>query len=141
MDTQTSRKLKMLGMILFLIGLVTGFFIMQLKNPRMALAAHLEGIMNGIFLVVCGFVWNELKLSAIQRKILLVILVYGTFINWLFTLLSAIFGTSQMTPISGAGYTGSINQENLVTAGLVSVGLTMVFSLVIIIYGLRGKEE
>ena len=82
MDTQTSRKLKMLGMILFLIGLVTGFFIMQLKNPRMALAAHLEGIMNGIFLVVCGFVWNELKLSAIQRKILLVILVYGTFINW-----------------------------------------------------------
>ena len=46
-----------------------------------------------------------------------------------------------MTPISGAGYVGSINQENLVTAGLVSVGLTMVFSLVIIIYGLRGKEE
>ncbi len=141
METQTSRRLKRLGMFLFLLGLLTGFIIMQLKNPRMGLAAHLEGVMNGTFLVVCGVIWNELKLSATLRRVLLVTLIFGAFINWTFTLIAAIFGTSQMTPISGAGYSGSSMQENVVTAGLISVGLTMVFSLSVIIYGLRGKEE
>lgn len=139
MEAQTSRKLKMLGMLLFLLGLITGFIIMSLKNPRMGLAAHLEGVMNGTFLVVVGFIWHELKLSEGLKKILFWTLVYGTFVNWLSTLLSAIFGTSKTTPISGAGYVGSAIQENIVTGGLVTVGLTMVFSLVVIIYGLRGK--
>jgi len=141
MDTQTSRRLKILGMILFLLGLLNGFILMQLKNPRMGLAAHLEAVMNGTFLVVCGFIWTELHLSKSLRKILLVILVYGAFSNWIFTLLSAVFGTSQTTPISGAGFAGTTIQENLVTAGLASVGITMLFSLLIIIYGLRGKLE
>ena len=112
---------------------------MEMKNTRMGLAAHLEGIMNGTFLVVAGFVWNELKISAGLRKILFWTLLYGTFVNWLFTLLSAILGTSRMTPISGAGYSGTELNENLVSAGLVTVALTMVFSLAVIIYGLRGK--
>jgi len=129
----------MLGMLLFLLGLLTGLLIMEMKNTRMGLAAHLEGIMNGTFLVVAGFVWNELKISAGLRKILFWTLLYGTFVNWLFTLLSAILGTSRMTPISGAGYSGTELNENLVSAGLVTVALTMVFSLAVIIYGLRGK--
>ncbi len=140
METETSRKLKMLGMLLFLLGLITGFIIMSVKNPRMGLAAHLGGVMNGTFLVVAGFVWNELKLSAALKKILFWTLIYGTFVNWLSTLLSAIFGTSKTTPLSGAGYIGSEIQENIVTAGLISVGLTMVFSLILMVYGLRGKS-
>lgn len=141
MDTQTSRTLKMLGMLLFLFGLLTGFIIMSFQNTRMGLAAHLEGVMNGTFLVVVGLVWNELKISDKLRKILFWTLTYGTFINWIFTLLAAIFGTSKMTPISGAGFSGTAFQENLVTAGLISVGLTMVFSLIVTVYGLRGKAE
>jgi hydroxylaminobenzene mutase len=139
MNNHTSRKLKMLGMVLFLLGLLTGFGIMGLKNPRMGLAAHLEGVMNGSFLVLAGLIWNELLLSNRMRKILFWTLLYGTFANWLFTLLAALFGTSEMTPLSGAGYTGTAMQESLVNAGLITIGLTMVFSLVVMIYGLRGK--
>lgn len=141
MDTQTSRQLKMLGMVLFLLGLITGLAVMNTKNPRMGLAAHLEGVMNGTFLVVAGFVWNELKISAGLKKTLFCMLVYGTFVNWLSTLLAAIFGTSKTTPLAGAGYLGTALQENIVTAGLISIALAMVFSLVVIIYGLRGKPE
>ena len=129
----------MLGMLLFLLGLLTGLLIMEMKNTRMGLAAHLEGIMNGTFLVVAGFVWNEFRISAGLRKTVFWTLLYGTFVNWLFTLLSAILGTSRMTPISGAGYSGTELNENLVSGGLVTVALTMVFSLAVIIYGLRGK--
>lgn len=132
-------KLKMLGMLLFLFGLLTGFATINLKNPRMGLAAHLEGVMNGTFLVIAGLVWNELKLYPTLKKVACWSLIYGTFVNWFITLLAAFFGTSKMTPITGQGFTGTILQENIVNAGFISVGLTMVFSVAVITYGLRGK--
>lgn len=131
----------MLGMLLFLFGLITGFIVTALTNPRMGLAAHLEGVMNGTFLVVAGFVWNELRVSDRLRKALFWTLTYGTFANWAMTLLSAIFGTSKSTPLSGAGYAGTELQENLVTAGLATVGLTMLFALIVMVYGLRGDSK
>lgn len=136
----TPRQLKMLGLLLFLLGLLTGFIVMNFRNPRMGLAAHLEGVMNGTFLVAAGLVWNEMKLAVTLKKWVTVTLLYGTFANWLLTLLSAVWGTSKMTPLSGAGYEGSGMQENIMTAGLLSVGLTMVFSLAVMVYGLRGKQ-
>ena len=141
MDTQTSRKLKMLGMLLFLLGLITGFIIMAAKNPRMGLAAHLEGLMNGTFLVVAGFVWGELRIPNGLKKAGYWSLLFGTFFNWLITLLAAFWGTSKMTPLSGAGHTGSTMQENIVTVGLTGVVLAMVFSLAVIVYGLRGTAK
>ena len=36
------------GMLLFLLGLLTGFAEPHFGNVRMGLAAHLEGVMNGI---------------------------------------------------------------------------------------------
>jgi hydroxylaminobenzene mutase len=140
MDTlQTSRKLKMLGMVLFLFGLITGFAMITFTNPRQGLAAHLEGVMNGMFLVITGFVWSELMISQRLRKVLFWSLLYGSFTNWFFTLLGAIWGTSQMTPIAGAGFDGTEIHEKIVFAGLALVGLTMVFSLSVIVYGLSGK--
>lgn len=136
---QTARTLKMLGMVLFLLGLLTGFVIMSFTNPRQGLSAHLEGVMNGTFLVVAGFVWAELNISQRMRITLYWMLLYGTFANWLFTIMGAVWGTSKISPIVGAGYSGTELQEQIVFAGLLLVGLTMVFSLVIIIYGLRGK--
>jgi (hydroxyamino)benzene mutase len=38
-------------MFLFLLGLLIGFAKGQVINPRMALAAHLEGLMSGTFLI------------------------------------------------------------------------------------------
>lgn len=135
----TPGKLKVPGMILFLLGLLTGLSIMLFKNPRMGLAAHLKAILNGIFLVVAGIIWDEIKISASLKMFCLVSLLYGTYANWLFTLLSAIWGTSKMTPLSGSGYSGSNIQESIISAGLITVALTMIFSLVVIIYGLREK--
>jgi len=42
---------------LFLIGLLTGLAEQHFTNVRMALAAHLEGVMNAIFLVAVGSIW------------------------------------------------------------------------------------
>ncbi len=134
-----SRKLKMLGMLLFLFGLLTGFVTTNLTNPRMGLAAHLEGVMNGTFLVIVGFLWAELRLFDTLKKFVLWALIYGTFFNWVITLLAAILGTSKMTPLTGKGFTGTLLNENIVSAGFITVGIAMVFSVSAITYGLRGK--
>ncbi len=141
MDAQISRKLKMLGMFLFLLGLITGFLMMNIKNPKMGLAAHLEGVMNGTFLIAVGLIWNELKLNKNLKTAAYGTLIYGTFVNWLVTLLSAYFGTSKMTPLSGQGFTGTDLQENIVRLGYTTVGLTMLFSVIVMAYGLRGMGK
>jgi hypothetical protein len=55
----TDRQLMWLGMLLFLLGLLTGLAEQHFTNVRMGLAAHLEGVMNGIFLVALGAIWTE----------------------------------------------------------------------------------
>jgi (hydroxyamino)benzene mutase len=141
MDAQISRKLKLLGMFLFLLGLFTGFLMMNIKNPKMGLAAHMEGVMNGTFLIAVGLIWSELKLINKLKSAAYWTLIYGTFVNWFVTLLSAYFGTSKMTPISGHGFVGTDLQENIVRVGYTTVGLTMLFSVIVMTYGLRGKIQ
>jgi (hydroxyamino)benzene mutase len=110
-----------------------------LLNPRMGLSAHLEGVMNGTFLVVAGLVWNDLVLSDRLKKITYWSLIYGTFVNWFMTFLSACLGTSKMTPIAGQGYSGTMLQESIVAVGLFSVAFSMLFAVGSLVYGLRGK--
>jgi len=45
------RRLMWHGMFLFLLGLVTGLLEQRFRNMRMGLSAHLEGLMNGTFLI------------------------------------------------------------------------------------------
>jgi hydroxylaminobenzene mutase len=139
MDSQSSRKLKMLGMFLFLLGLITGFVSANLKNPRMGLAAHLEGVMNGAFLIAVGLIWNDLRLLSKLKRATYWTLIYGTFVNWLLTLLAAYLGASAMSPVTGHGFMATPQQENFVNGGFISVGLTMVFSVAVMTYGLRGR--
>ena len=52
------------GILLFLLGLLTGFLVPALANPRMGVSAHLEGVMNGSFLVILGLIWGDLRWSS-----------------------------------------------------------------------------
>jgi len=51
------------GMFLFMLGLLTGFVEQRFANIRMGLAAHLEGVTNGIFLLALGTAWTEVRLA------------------------------------------------------------------------------
>ena len=67
------------GMFLFLLGLLTGFIIQQFSNPRMGLAAHLEGVMNGTFLIAVGATWAEINLSPKLKTTAYWSLLYGAY--------------------------------------------------------------
>ena len=135
----TNRSLMWHGMFLFLIGLVTGFAEQHFANVRMGLAAHLEGVMNGTFLVAIGAIWNEVRLPPRTKVIAYWTALYGTYVNWLVTTLAAAFGTAALSPITAAGHSGQPWQESLVMAGFMSVGVAIVAFSVLALWGLRVK--
>ena len=49
-----NRRQIQLGFVLILLGLLTGFLIPQLTNPRLGLAAHTVGITGGLVLIAFG---------------------------------------------------------------------------------------
>jgi hydroxylaminobenzene mutase len=135
------RRLMWHGMFLFLLGLVTGLVEQRFTNIRMGLSAHLEGVMNGIFLVALGAIWNRFRLP---RNVMIAadgMVLYGTNANWLTTLLGAAFGTAAASPITAAGHGGKPWQETLVTAGFLSVSISIVAAAVLVLWGLRAKAS
>ena len=135
--TESQRSLLWHGMFLFLLGLLTGLVEQQFSNPRMGLAAHLEGVMNGIFLVALGAVWMEVRLSPRLKAGAYWSTLYGTYVNWAITTLAAGFGAASLSPITGAGHSALPWQETVVTFGFITVGIAMIAASVLILWGLR----
>ncbi len=127
-----------LGIVLFLIGLLTGFVVPKLANPRMGLASHLEGVMNGMFLVILGLLWPRLDLSHAWLVATFCLAIYGTFANWLATLLAAAWGAGASMPIAAPGRRGSPRQEAVINFLLVSLSLAVVAASVLVIVGLSS---
>ena len=138
--SDSRRRLFFHGTLLLLIGMLTGLVEAQFTNVRMGLAAHLEGVMNGILLIALGAAWSEVRLGARAHAIALRTLLYGTYANWGFTTLAAIWGTVGLSPITAAGRTAVEPwKENLVLAGFVSVGLAMLTAVGLALWGLRAR--
>lgn len=137
MATDRQRSIIWHGFFLFLIGLLTGLAEPHVTNPRMGLAAHLEGLMNGTFLIALGAVWQNVRLSPGLSAGTYWSALYGTYGNWITTSFAAITGTKSMTLLSGAGYGGSPWQEALVTAGFITVGIAMLAMTALTLWGLR----
>jgi len=133
-----NRRLMWHGMFLFLLGLLTGFVESRFTNLRMGLAAHLEGVMNGIFLIALGAAWSSVRLSPKTKSGAYWIALYGTYANWFVTTLAAVFGTAALSPITGAGHSGQGWQESVVTIGFMTVGVATVVLSVLVLWGLRA---
>jgi len=133
------RRLLWHGMALFLIGLFTGLAEQNFANVRMALAAHLEGVMNGTFLLAVGAIWSEVRLPSRAGAVAFWTLLVGTYGNWFVVTLAAALGTAALSPITAAGRSAAPWQEALVTAGFVTIGLAIISASVLLLWGLRGK--
>lgn len=136
---ESQRRLLWHGMFLFLLGLLTGLMQQHFSNIRMGLAAHLEGVMNGSFLLALGAAWLQVQLPARSKLLTFWLLLYGTYANWGFTTLAAVFGTAALSPITGAGHSGTPWQESLVTFGFTSVGIAIIAASVLVLWGLRRR--
>ncbi len=140
MDTtrrQAGHRLLQLGILLLLFGLLTGFAVPMLANPRMGLSSHLEGVMNGMLLVLLGLLVPRLTLPRSTLRTLFWLAVYGSFANWTATLLAAYWGAGASMPIAAAAHQGSPVQEMTINFLLFSLSLAMVGVCVLVLWGLR----
>lgn len=90
-----------LGLVLFPLGLLTGFAVPALKNPRMALSSHLEAVLNGMFLILLGLLWPHVDLPHAWGVTAVGLIVYSGYAKWAASLLAAAWGAGRkLAPIA-----------------------------------------
>lgn len=136
----SGRRLVRHGMLLFLLGLLTGTQERRFTNMRMALSAHLEGVMNGTFLMALGAGWHHVELPPAVERAARWTTLYGTYGNWLFTTLGAALGTAAANPTLSEGHHGTPLQERLVLLGFRSMRYAFLTSVVLILVGLFRRK-
>jgi (hydroxyamino)benzene mutase len=126
-----------LGLVLFLLGLLTGFAVPALKNPRMALSSHLEAVLNGMFVVLLGLLWPHIHLPNAWGVTAVGLIVYAAYTNWLASLLAAAWGAGRrLAPIAAADHETSTAKEGFINFLLVSLSVAIVAGVGIVIVGL-----
>ena len=101
------------GVLLFLLGLTTGFAIPALKAPRIGLSAHLAATQMGVALIAFGFLWERLTFWNGWSALLANVLWISFYVVWAAILMGAVWGTGRAMPLAGAGHVATKWQEQI----------------------------
>lgn len=136
-----SARLLFAGILLFVIGIVSGIGVQLFQNPRLAVSGHLLAVLNGMFLLIMGIVWKRLVLGIAAQRAAFLLLLFGAYANWFLTMLGAAWGTKRLTPIAGAGYEAADWQELVIMGGLGTMIIGMLIGCCLVLWGLRKELE
>ena len=134
---QHSDRLIFLGILLFLFGLIVGLLVPLFENARMGVSSHIEGVLNGMLLVILGLIWSKLKLSSGWLKINFWLAIYGTFANFVGILVAAVFNGGKMLGIMANGQEGAPVVEGIVAFSLISLSIAMIIVSLVTLIGLK----
>lgn len=138
---KTDDRLVFWGVALVFLSLLTGLLLVAsppfVVNPRGVLAGHLEAAMNGMLLVIVGLFIGRVQFTNGQYRACRSLLLYSAFANWFFTTLAGVLGTSEATPLAGAGHGAAPIAEQVVLVALVTVALSALASVALLLVGLR----
>jgi hydroxylaminobenzene mutase len=138
--TNAAESLCFTGVLLFLLGLLTGLAIPRCRSPRLGLSAHLTAVQSGTALLALGLLWPHLSMSPALN----LILADGTsaflYMVWLSLLLAALFGAGRGLPIAGQGVTTTPARQTVVTLLLVvgSLGVLATIAALLITWRWQG---
>jgi hydroxylaminobenzene mutase len=139
---EQARRMLRVGVLLFLLGLLTGALVPALAVPRLGLSAHVVGVLSGLLLVVLGIAWPQLRLSSRAAGVAFWFSVYGCYGGWLMPLLGGIWGAgAAMMPMAAGSARGTALQEGIIGAGLFSSALALVAVCALLLWGLRSSSE
>ena len=129
------------GFVLILLALLGGVLAPFMVNPRMGVGAHTLGVLGGLVLIAIGV---AKPVFVLDRRLWLAVhacwfaAAYG---NWATTMVAGLTGASYLTPIAGAGTSGTPLAEAFVFIFYVVVGVTSVIGTAIGVYGLLGADR
>jgi len=97
--------------------------------------------MLALLLIALSVVWEALGLSAGRAKLVRGLYLYGTYASLAAGVLGAVWGTSRVTMIAGAGFHASATKELVVQVLFVSLGLALLAATVLVVLSLyrRGR--
>ena len=112
------------GILLFLLGLVSGFAIPMLRSPRIGLSAHVAAIQSGLALIAVAWLGGRLTLPDTWAAVIAHTLWVSLYVLWIGLLFAGAYGTGRTLPLAGAGLRAKPWQETtaLVLIGAASVG-------------------
>jgi hydroxylaminobenzene mutase len=124
------------GFLLILLGLLGGAAAPFMINPRMGVGAHTLGVLGGLVLIAIGATKPVFVLDPRLWRAIHVCWFAAAYGNWATTLFAGLTGASYLTPIAGAGTTGTVLAEAITFVFFVMVGVTSIIGTAIAVYGL-----
>jgi hydroxylaminobenzene mutase len=138
-SSRQGHRLLQAGIPLFLLALLVGLVVPRFAVPRLGLATHLLGVMQGIFLMVSGLLWPRLALTPALSRAGRWLAVYGCFAAWTANLLAGVWGAGNtMLPLAAGPARGTGLQETVIAIALRSAALALIATAIMILWGLRG---
>jgi (hydroxyamino)benzene mutase len=141
LNKNQSDKLIFLGVLLFFLGLIVGLLVPLFVNPRLGVSSHIEGVLNGIFLIVLGLIWHKVDLTDKWLKITFWLALYGTFANWFGILIAALFNAGKMLGVAANGKEGPGIAEGIVAFLLTTLSIAMLLICIFILIGLKRHSK
>lgn len=100
MQAPVDLRLARHGVIVLLLGLLTGFVIGNFHNPRLGDAAHLTGLIGGLGTIALGLLWPKLSLGRFWSSAGMWMTAVSMYLNWLGLACRGAFGSGPNAPNS-----------------------------------------
>ncbi|MFV8816513.1 hypothetical protein [Haliea sp. E17] len=131
-----------LGVLQITVGCLVGFIPPgAVEWFRGIVMAHIEYTVNGILVIVLGFLLTEMRLGTAALWVWFVTLQLGTWTNGSAGLVGAFAGaSSQLMPTINEKFPPPHGTDNPLVSGLLQLcGLTIMVALLLTLYGLLRK--
>lgn len=137
-----ARRLLRFGVVLVLLALLIGLAIPALAVPRLGVAAHVNGVVGGLSLIVLGLLWSHLQLGPRALAAAFWLALYSFFIATLMPFLGGAWAAgATMLPLAAGTAHGTPLQEAILSAGLITAGVAVFVLFVLLFLGLRGTPR
>src|SRR5512145_2871765 len=130
------------GVVLVLFALLIGLAIPALAVPRLGVAAHVNGVVGGVALIVLGLLWPHLQLGPRALGAAFWLAVYSFFVATIMPLLGGTWAAcATMLPLAAGTARGTPFQEGIISVGLTTAGVSVFVLFVLLFLGLRGSPR
>lgn len=131
----------MAGALLFFIGMLTGLWAgvamtgkVKVDMPHLALVAHLNGLLGGLWLIAVAWTFEFLHYGEKGLRRLGLAVAIPAWSNWFVTLVASFFG------VNGLEYTGVLKNNIIAFMLQVFVVLPTLVACGFWVWGFRGQR-
>jgi hydroxylaminobenzene mutase len=124
------------GVVVLLLGLLTGFAIPNFHNPHVGDAAHLVGLIGGYGIIALGLLWPRLSLGRFLSGAGAWMIAVSMYLNWLGCILLGAFGSGPTATNSAMMGSPLLWDRAGQVALLIGAWLSLVATIVVLV-GLR----